>query len=116
MVRVHNMQYAFLDENNIVKHVFIFEEEDIDLLNQVKDNFNLNSFIESTEDNLACINGDFYNGKFYPEKPYPSWIRNEELAIWDPPIQYPDFDIENPDKQYVWNEDIVNWEEIQVSE
>ena len=52
---------------------------------------------------------------FIPSKPHPSWILNEDTCNWEAPVAHPVFDEENP-RYYEWNEEILNWEEIQVSE
>lgn len=52
---------------------------------------------------------------FIPPQDFSSWTLNEETCLWESPIPYPAFDEENP-KYYEWNENILNWEEIQVSE
>ena len=44
---------------------------------------------------------------FIPPKPFPSWTLNEESCLWDSPVPYP-----NDGKMYTWNEDILNWQEI----
>ena len=44
---------------------------------------------------------------FIPPKPFPSWTLNEESCLWDSPVPYP-----NDGKMYTWNEDILNWIEI----
>jgi len=44
---------------------------------------------------------------FIPPKEYNSWSLNEETCLWQPPIQKP-----NDGKKYIWNENIVNWEEV----
>lgn len=44
---------------------------------------------------------------FIPPKPYNSWLLNEDTGLWDPPIVRP-----NDEKYYIWNEVILNWEEI----
>ena len=44
---------------------------------------------------------------FIPPKPFPSWILNEDSCLWDSPVPYP-----NDGKIYTWNEDILNWQEI----
>lgn len=44
---------------------------------------------------------------FIPPKPFPSWILNEDSCLWDSPVPYP-----NDGKMYTWNEDILNWQEI----
>lgn len=43
-----------------------------------------------------------------PEKPYESWIWNEEVDMWLPPIPYPDDD----DNIYLWNEETVSWNQL----
>ena len=54
--------------------------------------------------------GSYYDEQrdtFIPPKPYPSWILNEESCLWDSPVPYP-----SDGKRYTWNEDILNWQEI----
>ena len=46
---------------------------------------------------------------FIPPKPYPSWLLNTELCIWQPPIPYP-----NDGKQYIWDEATLSWVEVQT--
>lgn len=41
---------------------------------------------------------------FIGEKPFPSWILNEETAKWEPPVEYPEVG-----QLYFWNEDLVQW-------
>jgi hypothetical protein len=50
---------------------------------------------------------DSIRDAFIPPKPFPSWTLNEESCLWDSPIPYP-----NDGKMYTWNEDILNWQEI----
>mgnify|MGYP003134424617 CR=1 FL=1 len=42
---------------------------------------------------------------FYPPKPYPSWILNEDICQWEPPIAYPD-----DGQDYNWNEETTSWD------
>ena len=44
---------------------------------------------------------------FISPKPYASWILNEDTCIWEAPVARPD-----DDKEYIWNEETTNWEEI----
>ena len=44
---------------------------------------------------------------FVPIKPIPSWILDESGYKWIAPVPYPD-----DDKNYDWDESIVNWVEI----
>jgi hypothetical protein len=45
---------------------------------------------------------------FIPPKPFNSWILNESTCNWEAPIPMPN-DV-SIDKQYIWNESIINWE------
>jgi len=47
-----------------------------------------------------------------PNPPHPSWILNENIGLWEPPINKPELD-ENQlnDGLYCeWNEENLNWE------
>ena len=50
---------------------------------------------------------DSIRDAFIPPKPFPSWTLNEESCLWNSPVPYP-----NDGKMYEWNEDILNWQEI----
>ena len=41
---------------------------------------------------------------FIPQKPYNSWLLNEDSCLWEPPISYP-----SDGKNYIWDENIQNW-------
>lgn len=42
---------------------------------------------------------------FIPEKPFNSWILDEETCLWQAPVDYP-----TDGKMYIWNETLINWE------
>lgn len=42
---------------------------------------------------------------FIPEKPYPSWVLDEETCLWEAPTSMPT----GTDNQYVWDEDTTSW-------
>ena len=50
---------------------------------------------------------DSIRDAFIPPKPYLSWTLNEESCLWQSPVPYP-----SDGKRYTWNEDILNWQEI----
>lgn len=54
---------------------------------------------------------DSIRDAFIPPKPFPSWILNENTCLWDSPLPYP-----NDGKMYRWNENILNWEEINLTQ
>jgi len=71
---------------------------------------------EITEDpgfrkNYAGI-GFTYNetlDAFIPPKPFNSWLLNEDTCLWDAPVAYP-----TDGKLYAWNEEALNWVEVEV--
>jgi len=48
---------------------------------------------------------DSQRDAFIPEKPYNSWILNENTCNWDAPVAYP-----TDGNMYDWNEENQNWE------
>ena len=54
---------------------------------------------------------DSIRDAFIPPKPFPSWTLNEQSCLWQSPIPYP-----NDGKIYTWNEEIGNWEEINLTQ
>jgi hypothetical protein len=122
--------YAFLNENNFVTSVISGVDEDI----YQNDN---GVMVGGSSENWEIWYGKFrgqnckrtsYNGKirknyagigyyydsirdaFIPPKPFPSWTLNEQSCLWQSPILYP-----NDGKMYQWNEEIGNWEEINLT-
>lgn len=51
---------------------------------------------------------DPVNNAFIPKKPFSSWVLNEQIFIWEPPVPYP-----SGDKEYLWNEQEMGWIEVQ---
>ena len=47
---------------------------------------------------------------FISPKPYNSWILNETTCLWEAPLPYP-----NDGKLYSWDEELINWIEIDYS-
>jgi hypothetical protein len=54
---------------------------------------------------------DSIRDAFIPPKPFASWTLNEQSCLWESPIPIP-----NDDKTYTWNEEIGNWEEINLTQ
>jgi len=54
---------------------------------------------------------------FIPQKPYASWILNEETCQWDAPVAMPELTQEQIDNKnsYSWNEETTNWDLIDNS-
>lgn len=50
---------------------------------------------------------DEQRGAFIPPKPYASWVLNEDICRWDPPVQMP-----TDGKYYIWDEPTISWIEV----
>ena len=115
--------YAFLDTNNIVTEVIVGKDEGEDntdwevhygnFRNQVckRTSYNTSGGIHSSggipyRKNYAGI-GYIYDEQrdaFIPQKPYASFILNEDTCLWEPPVPYP-----TDGEQYTWNEEDLQW-------
>ena len=115
--------YSFLNENNIVTEVIVGKDEGEDntdwevhygnFRNQVckRTSYNTQGGIHSSggtpfRKNYAGI-GYIYDEQrdaFIPQKPYASFILNEDTCLWEPPVPYP-----TDGEQYTWNEEDLQW-------
>jgi hypothetical protein len=68
-------------------------------------------WIDAT-DKIIGIGYEYIDGNFRVQKPYSSWLWNEIESIWEAPIQIPNLE---EGIGYIWNEEILNWEYIQLS-
>jgi hypothetical protein len=110
--------YAFLDSNNIVTEVITGKDEDELLEGLTPEEWYGNfrgqrcvrtSYNGNIRKNFAGI-GYIYDEQrdaFIAPKVHVSWVFNEEICQWEPPVAYP-----TDDKFYIWNENQRNWEEV----
>lgn len=100
---------AFLNEDNLVVNTAAFDDDATDELIKIVCNANngIKYYDQAIYGNTA-IGGDFYNNKLWLPQPYPSWVRNEELNEWEPPIPYPTIE-EGSDEVYIWDENTTSW-------
>jgi hypothetical protein len=50
---------------------------------------------------------------FIPQKPFASWVLNEDTCLWDAPVAMPeDAGTGEPPKRYTWDEETTNWVEV----
>ena len=124
--------YAFLNDNNIVTEVITGVDEDekddlpegfdswedwyADFRGQTckRTSYNTAGNEHSGEGtayrgNYAGIGYTFdpENDVFYAPKPYTKWVLNESSWTWEAPEDMPD-----DGKEYVWNDNKGEWEEI----
>jgi len=119
--------FAKLDENNIVLHVSVVDNENL-LKDDVEDEqtgidyligvhgggtWKQTSYNNNIRKNYAGIgySYDATRDAFIPPQPYPSWVLNEDTCLWDAPVAYPD-----DGNMYQWNEDTQTWDQINESE
>ena len=112
--------YAFLDENNMVIEVIVGRNEDeiVDGISNWEEYYSLKrngkrcirtSYNGNIRKNYASVGFKYDEERdaFIPPQPYISWVLNEDTCLWNPPIEYP-----QDGKVYNWNENILNWEEV----
>ena len=122
--------FCKLDENNVVTEVHVVANRDTSDANGVEKEYIGQAFLEklfggtwkqtsyngTIRKNYAGI-GYTYNADidaFVPPKPFASWLLNEETAQWEAPTPMPeDVGTGEPPKMYSWDEDAVNWVEVQ---
>jgi hypothetical protein len=61
--------------------------------------------------NYASIGGvyDPVRDAFYTQKPYASWVLNDETCRWEPPVTPPSDFIQDGLIKYVWDESTISW-------
>ena len=124
--------FARLDENNVVTQVIVVANSDTSDAEGVEKEHIGAAFCErlfggtwkqtsyngNKRKNYAGI-GFTYNADldaFVPPKPFNSWLLNEETAQWEAPVAMPeDAGSGDPPKMYGWNEDELNWVEINAN-
>jgi len=95
--------YALIKNNNVT-NIVVFDDLSEELFLVFLNEYQLDDIVIANEKTEI---GGIYDGvKFWPTKPYPSWIKNEELTKWEAPIAMP----ENKPNKYVWNESLMVWE------
>jgi len=66
---------AQLDDSGVVVNVIV-----------AGDDWNVEGFVEYTDNNPAYIGGTYANGKFIPPKPTPDAVLDEETCQWILPV------------------------------
>jgi hypothetical protein len=108
--------WAEIDEKNIVLRVIVGDNNDPNddegyqwIVNNLGGRWIKTSYNSNIRKNYAGI-GFIYDEQkdaFIAPKPYPSWVLNEDTCKWESSISYP-----KDNKEYYWDEDLLNWIEI----
>ena len=118
--------YAFLDDNNIVTQVIVGRDENevIDGITDWESHYaevfgqTCKRTSYNTYSNLHMHGGTPFRGNyasvgfsydpekdvFIPNKPYKAWVFNEEMLIWEAPIEAP-----KDEFIYKWDNDTDSW-------
>lgn len=99
--------YAYVN-NGLVENVIVCNSDDD--FRELTESFPMGMYsgewIKATEDTRRPNPGWTYSkeyGKFIPEKPYPSWVLDEDL-YWTAPVEKPD-----GDSALCWDEETKRW-------
>lgn len=105
--------WAEVDENNIVLRVTVGDNDDPNgdegyqwLIDNLGGTWVKTSYNGNIRKNFAGV-GMIYDEQrdaFIAPQPFPSWILDEEICQWNPPIPYPE-----DGQLYNWDESLVNW-------
>lgn len=103
------INYALIDNEGKVVNLIVFESENQELAEQVLTNsgFSVGKF---SNDENVIVGGYYFNDRFYPLKPFESWIPNPDEPAWIAPVPKPDSGF------WKWNEDTLSWQELPLSE
>lgn len=115
--------FAQIDENNIVVHVIVAEQDFInsgavgDSKNWIQTSYNTRGGVHVGPDGLpdggVALRKNFaglgftYDKErdaFIPPKPFNSWVLNENTCQWESPVLYPD-----DGRVYAWDETNQIW-------
>lgn len=105
--------WAELDENNTVIRVIVCDNNDSNgdegykwLIETYGGRWIQTSYNRNIRKNYAG-EGYYYDvtrDAFIPPKLFNSWILDEDLCVWFPPINYP-----SDGNKYFWDEETISW-------
>ena len=99
---------VLIEDGFIVNKVVVENIEDIEYLDFITEN--RYTLVEQTEETgIAYIGFKYFNdlNKFQPFCEYASWTFDKDQFSWIPPIS-------KPQGLFDWNEETLNWVEIQI--
>lgn len=103
-------------ENNVVTNVVVVDNEHElsgqEFLNSLglSGTWIQTSYSAAFRKKFASI-ADVYNedsDRFEPPRPFPSWVWNEGLYLYEAPVAYPELEADS-NLRYAWDEDTLSW-------
>jgi hypothetical protein len=108
--------WAEIDQNNIVTRVTVGDNNDPDegyqwLIDNLGGTWIKTSYNGNIRKNYAGIGYTYDESRdaFIPPQNFPSWILDEDLCQWNPPVEYP-----TDGKIYLWEEESTSWIELML--
>lgn len=113
------VNYAFLNNENIVENILVFDSE-VEDMSPFLESQNLvfegriTQVIKVESIHKHCaIGAKFENNNFTPIKPHNSWMWDDLLETWIAPVPHP-MELNAADRSpYLWNEESLSWEPVQ---
>lgn len=109
------VNYAFIDENDIILSILYFEEEPLNIQEFIdSQNIVFNNKIKYTKkisesDKFWGVGMKINNEIIKPQKYYDSWIWDDMLDIWVSPVPHPSVLNSDDTNYYIWNEKEMKW-------
>lgn len=104
--------FGFVDANDRVIEFFVVQENDTETLERLKQDSNSSAYHkvnDISKEILGAKETQYWNGeRFVWDSEYPSWVFDNALNSWIPPIPYPEIE-EGSDEQYIWDENTTSW-------
>lgn len=103
------IEYGFIDENNLLLEIAIFEDNNPELLDHAKRMFDATSYhVLDNPFGPAVIRKSIWTGDYFtPGCNYSTWIWDNQKEQWVPPVLPPE-----DEKQYIWSDEQINWIEV----
>ena len=108
--------WAEINENNIVLRVNVGDNNAPDegyqwLLDNLGGTWVKTSYNGTIRKNYAGIGYTYDETRdaFIPQKPFESWVLNEDTCNWEAPTPRP-----TDDKEYRWDESTTSWVEVEL--
>jgi hypothetical protein len=101
------VHWAELDSKNIVLRVIVADSKE-----WCEENLGgiwKRTYYDTPGQVYAGIGYEWFEEKFRPQKPYPSWSFDVDTWHWTSPIPYPE---DSPEIPREWNEELQNWQII----
>lgn len=94
--------FALIQNNKVVSIVYA-ESDDLAPMQSLFPEYTV--VLETKDSGTAFVGSPFWNGKFFIPQPYDSWIWNESLKTWEPPVPQP------KNVPCIWDETQRKWVE-----